>query len=280
MIHLTQNIEIAKGKSFYLIFFGDVHWNTKECDRDRFQRTIDQAAKWKRQGHAVGLYGLGDYNDSLSTSERQAMTVLHDFTHERMDEWGIEISKTFYQVLKPVADNFIGLCEGHHYMTFATDIADGYRGATNTKYLCNELLRAQYMGTCGYVTLKFIDDLQYQFISHHGVGAAQTRNARILRRKRFGEAFPEANAVVMGHDHDLFIEPDQGIGFDEDGMKSAGRLYIASGSYLRGYILGKEIGTYVEQRAYKPGQLGSPVLQFTIARGRRGKKLDLGWFTI
>lgn len=282
MIYLTQNIEIAKGKSFRQLFISDIHWNTRECDRDHFARTIDTAAKWKRQGHTVRIIGEGDYNDSLSTSERQQMTALHDFTKERLDEWGMEISKTFYKILKPVEGCFTGLIEGHHFMTFQTDIADGYYGATNTKYLCHELLKTTYFGTCGYVSYRFESGLKFEIVNHHGVGAAQTRNARILRRQRFGQGFPEADAVVMGHDHDLFIEaPSQGLAFDSYGMKSVhGQILIAAGSYLRGYMPNREIGTYVEQKAYKPGQLGSPVLQFTIAKGRRGKKLDVSWFTI
>lgn len=275
MIYLTYPVDIPKNRCFYLLFLGDIHYNTPECDRDHFARTIEEGRRWKRQGHAVGVYCLGDYNDSLSTSERQALNALHDFTQERMDEWGMEISRTFYKVVKPLAENFIGMIEGHHYMLFGTDVAGKYRGATNTKYLAQELIGTTYMGTCGYVTLKFPHGLTWEFVSHHGVGAAQTRNARILKRKRFGEAFPRHNAVVMGHDHDLFIEPEQGLAFDEAGQYSEQRLYIASGSYLRGYILGKEIGTYVEQKAYKAGQIGSPALEFTLARRGAGYKLQI-----
>jgi hypothetical protein len=207
----------------------------------------------------------------MSTSERKATRDLHDFTLDRFDEWAAAISETFVATaLKPVREHFLGLIEGHHYMLFQSGNEKFKRwyGETNTKYLA-DLLKCDYLGTCGYVTLDFGDGLKFEIIAHHGRGAAQTRNARILKRKRFGEGFPTANAVMVGHDHDLFIEPEQGLGANEDGTYPVARYYVATGSYLRGYILGRERGTYVEQGMLKPGQLGSAAFEFR----RDGKRL-------
>jgi hypothetical protein len=277
MIYKNHKVSLAKGKSFYLIAFGDVHWNSDEADKKHFLETINFGRKKLKAGHKVGMIGLGDYNDSFSTSERKAFRDLHDFSLDRFDEWAAEISETFYEVLKPLKGSFVGLNEGHHFISFQSGKKEfsKYRGATNTKYLC-DLLDTTYFGTCGYITLDFGGDIKWDFIAHHGAGAGQSRNARILKRKRFLEGFPSAAACVLGHDHDAFVERIQGLGIGPNGTYPMTKYLVASGSYLRGYILGRETGTYVEQALYAPNQLGSAVLEFTIQE----KKLAINSFLI
>ena len=263
MIYKRCKIDLPKNKSLFLICFGDVHYNCSESDQKHFEEMLAFAKSKKKAGHVVRFITFGDLADSMSTSERHATRDLHDFTLDRFDEWAARIVEVLYnQALKPFKGDFIGLIEGHHYMIFqgSLDKYKQFHGATNTKYLAS-LLETTYLGTCGYVTLDFGDGLTWKVVGHHGRGAGQTRSARILKRKRFGEAFPDTNAVMIGHDHDLFIEPDQGVGIDESGMREITRYYVATGSYLRGYILGKERGTYVESGMMKPAQLGSPAFE-------------------
>ena len=262
MIHKNCKVELRQNKSCFLVALGDVHWNADECDRKHFKETIAFCKRMLARGHTVLGLGFGDYNDSMSTSERKATRDLHDFTLDRFDEWAESISVMFYkEALKPLEGKFVGLLEGHHYMRFQSgnDKYKRWYGATNTKYLC-ELLKATYLGTCGYVTLDF-GNAKFNILCHHGRGAAQTRSARIMKRKRFGEGFPEADAVMVGHDHDLFIEPDQGIGINSNGMYQKTRYYVGTGSYLRGYLLARERGTYVEEGMMRPGQLGSAAFE-------------------
>jgi hypothetical protein len=277
MIYKQHKVSLPKGKSFYLITLGDIHMNTDECDKKHLTETRDFLVKKLRGGHQVGIVGTGDYNDSMSTSEREATRRLHDFTIDRFDEWAAEIALTTHKFFKPLEGSFVGLTEGHHYMLFQSGKEEfrKYHGSTNTKYLC-DLLKTTYFGTCGYVTMDFGNEIRWEFIVHHGRGAGQTRAARIAKRKRFGEAFPSANAVLVGHDHDLFIEPEQGLGVSASGTYPINRYLVGTGSYLRGYMFGRETGTYVEQAMYKPGQLGSAVFEFTI----ENKKLIVRPFTI
>lgn len=270
MIYKHYRLLIPENRSLYLIAIGDIHFNADECDKKHFLETIEFGASKKREGHAVWFLGFGDYNDSMSTSERARVRDLHDFTLDRFDEWAAEIVNNFIgQALEPVKDCFLAFHEGHHYMVFQSgkeEYAQWY-GATNTKYMCH-LLNADYLGTCGYLTLDFDDGHKFVIVGHHGRGAAQTRSARLLKRKRFGEAFPAADAIMVGHDHDLFIEPEQGLGVNDGGTYPITRYYVGTGSYLRGYLLGKERGTYVEQGMMKAQQLGSAVFEFSKTNGK------------
>ena len=272
MIYKRYSIPIKKNRSFYLIAIGDIHYNSDECDKKHFLETLQFGVNKSRAGHTVRFIGFGDYNDSMSTSERKATRDLHDFTLDRFDEWAAAISNSFFSILKPNLGNFLCFLEGHHYMIFQSgkDEYKKFYGATNTKYLC-DLLKCDYLGTCGYVVLDFGDGTKFEIVGHHGRGAAQTRSARILRRKRFGEAFPRADAVMVGHDHDLFIESEQGLGVGDKGTFPVTHYYCATGSYLRGYLLGKERGTYVEQGMMKPGQLGSAAFEIH----KEGGKLEV-----
>lgn len=271
MIDKKFKINIPKNKCLYIIGFGDVHYNCDESDQKHFEEMLAFAANKKKAGHLVRFITFGDLADSMSTSEREKTRTLHDFTLDRFDEWAAQIVTTLYEkALKPFKGDFLGLIEGHHFLQFQGGNYPKYIGATNTKYLA-DLLACTYLGTCGYVRLDLGDGVKWEIVGHHGVGAGQTRNARILKRKRFGEAFPNANAVMIGHDHDLFIEPEQGIGIDDGGMHGITRYYCATGSYLRGYILGKERGTYVEAGMYKPTQLGSVAFELR----KENKKLEI-----
>jgi hypothetical protein len=277
MIYKQHKVSLPKGKSFYLVSLGDIHFNTDECDRKHLDETRAFLVKKLRAGHRVGIAGSGDYNDSLSTSERARLIGMHDFTLDRFDEWAAELSDEIYKYLKPLEGSFVALAEGHHFCRCGSGKKEfsKYHGATNTKYLC-DLLKTTYVGTCGYVTLDFGNGITWEFILHHGRGAGQTRAARIAKRKRFGDAFPNAAGILVGHDHDLFIEPIQGIGLNEHGTYPINRYLVGTGSYLRGYIYGRETGTYVEQAMYSPGQLGSAVFEFTI----ENKKLTVRPFII
>ena len=276
MIYKTHKINIPKGKALYLFCFGDVHYNCQEADQKHFEEMLARAKLEKRRGNLVKFLTFGDLADSMSTSERKATRDMHDFTLDRFDEWAAKIVETMYhKALKPFKGDFLGLIEGHHYMVFQGDLYPKFRGSTNTKYLA-DLLDAPYLGTCGYLTLDFGEGAKWEIVAHHGRGAGQTRSARILKRKRFGEAFPNANAVMVGHDHDLFVEQEQGVGINDDGMFEVARYYVATGSYLRGYILGKERGTYVEVGMYRPSQLGSVVFEIR----KENKKLQINPFTI
>lgn len=263
MIYKKYDLRIAREKSCYLIAIGDIHFNADECDKKHFLETVEFGRSRAEAGHTVGYLGFGDYNDSMSTSERARTRDMHDFTLDRFDEWAAAISDNFIaNAIEPIVGNILGLIEGHHYMVFQSkEEFKKYLGATNTKYLCDKI-GADYLGTCAFITLDFGDGLEFRIIGHHGRGAAQTRSARILKRKRFGEAFPTADAVMVGHDHDLFIEPDQGLGVNDNGTFPVTRYYVGTGSYLRGYLLGRERGTYVEQGMMKPGQLGSAAFEF------------------
>lgn len=271
MIYKQYDIKLPKNKSLFLIAIGDIHYNASESDQKHFEEVLAFAKAKKRAGHLVRFLGFGDYADSMSTSERLATRDLHDFTLDRFDEWAARISDVlFEQALKPFKDDFLGLHEGHHYMVFQGSKFPKYVGQTNTKYLA-DLIGCDYYGTCGYLTLDFGDGVKWTILGHHGRGAAQTRNARIMKRKRFGEAFPNANAVMVGHDHDLFVEVEQGVDIDANGMHGVARYYVATGSYLKGYILGKERGTYIEQGMMKTNMLGSAAFELR----KENKKLEV-----
>jgi len=271
MIYHLVNVQLEPEQKLYLYYFGDVHYNANECHKQRFHETISFFKQKAADGHKLMGYGLGDYNDSLSTSERAKVADLHDFSKDRFDEMADQFSDSFYKVIADIGVE--ALVEGHHYMTYMGE--HPWKGATNTKYLCH-LLGAKYLGTCGYVKLQFHHNLTWEFVLHHGVGSAQTRTGRVNRRKRFGEAFPKANSVILGHDHDLFVEQDYGFQpLSSTTMGTVHRYYVGSGSYLRGYILGREVGTYIEQAAYKPSRLGSPYFEISTSRNKGKWRLNV-----
>src|SRR3990167_5264417 len=73
MIRKQINYNLKPGQSLWIAPFNDIHYNTDECDKERFHRYIQWGTKRKAAGDKLVGIGLGDYNDTLSPSERAAV---------------------------------------------------------------------------------------------------------------------------------------------------------------------------------------------------------------
>jgi hypothetical protein len=268
--HKVKDLE--PGQRLFLVPFGDVHYNAPDCDKERFHRLIKWATDQKKHGNKVRFVGMGDYNDPLSTSERDVIIGskggkgLHDTTKMLLDKIAKQVSDEFAQVMMPVQDDVIGLVEGHHYMEFMTD--EFYtRCWTNTEYLC-ETMGWNYLGDVGLGRLELTHGLYLDLLVYHGKG-----NGGLSTRMKAAKDFPGAHIVLMGHDHQKVIGTDQGIilnGESPDGLASMKRYYVGTGSFLKGYHAGRKRGSYVEKALMPPNELGVAMIEIEVEK-RNGK---------
>jgi hypothetical protein len=264
--------QLEPGQKLYLAPFGDVHYNAPDCDKPRFHRFVEWCVGEKKKGNQVRLIGMGDYNDPLSTSERESVIGskggkgLHDTTKILLDKLGKDLSDDFAKVMMPVQEDVMGIVEGHHYMEFLTD--EYYtRGWTNTEYLC-EMMGWPFLGDVGLGRIELPHGLYLDLLAYHGKG-----NGGLSTRMKAAKFFPGAHIVLMGHDHQKVIGTDQGIVIDADspdGLASVKRYYVGTGSFLKGYHAGRKRGSYVEKALMPPNELGVAMIEIEIEK-RGGK---------
>jgi hypothetical protein len=283
MILHDSEVKLKEGQRLHLFGLGDIHYNASNCDKDRLKRLVEWCIRRKEEGDEVKIIGMGDYNDPLSTSERQSIigvkggAGLHDTTLEVLDEINDRLTSTLYRVLEPLTGCFLGLLEGHHYMTFMhSDHA--WVGATSTQFLGFKL-KTEYFGTLANIKLKFPPSQEsLEIVAHHGWGSARTAGGRLTKRERFGrDAFPDANIVMLGHDHTKIAGVASTLRRDStspDGVKYVKHYYIGTGSFLKGYVLGSPKGSYVEAGGMAPSDLGVTIVEVTLEKKRGKYRMD------
>ena len=278
----SVKLKVNGEQKLFIVPVGDIHWNSKDCDRERFLNLVQWAVKKKKRGHLVKFVGMGDYNDTLSTSERQVLIAakggqgFHDSTYDELDNLSKSISDTFLKAVEPIKHDFLGLVEGHHFMQFQTK-ESGYLGKTNTEYLCDKL-GCDYYGTTAKISLSFPPSKEkLRLLVHHGFGSGNTLGGSLVKRQRVGNSFPDVNIILLGHDHRKVVGLDQGIVDDprsKDGLDTIKRYYIGTGSFLKGYIDGNTKGSYIEEKLMPPAELGVIIIGVGLEKKFNRYRLD------
>ena len=266
----------------FLVPLGDVHFNSPKCDRERVLGLVDWAVRKKKKGHIVKFIGQGDYTDTLSASERSVIITakggqgFHDDTKTELDKMAFRIADEFLDALAPVKNDFLGLLRGHHWMNFITK-GSGYLGKNTTQYMC-DVLNCDYYGVTAKLALEFPPGKEkIKILAHHGFGAGKTLAAKLTKRQKVGNSFPDVKVVVLGHDHTKLAGLDQGIVDDDDNMneiRKIKRYYLGSGSFLKTYVNEDADGSYGEEELMPPNDLGVVIMKIKLEKRRGRYRLD------
>lgn len=242
---------------------GDVHYQdgreTDPCNVTAFRRHLEEAMK-----RDALLLGMGDMLEVMSPSNRRALAQaqLYDSVRDMLEEAGARQLEGMQDMLKGTEGHWIGMLEGHHYYEFED-------GTTSDTRLC-QFLKAPFLGTCGYLGLKFQDRTQVRercnIWCHHGIGSARTLSGSLSFLERLPIFFPQADIILMGHRHVcLGVKAPGGVyvhwDADPPRVDHRERILGFTGSFHRGYMQGykqrgRASGTYVERALYPPASLG------------------------
>jgi hypothetical protein len=280
----------GEGNAVHIAPFNDIHYNTEECDKERFLRYIAWGAKEIKKGnHLVGI-GLGDYNDILSPSERATFHSakggygLHETSLQQFDIWLDGITQTFAGAMQPWIGHIRMLLQGHHHMCYSA-VAKGplrrFRGWSNTEHLC-ELLDCTFGGQLGVVDLTFGHNLRLTVVATHGYGGARTAGARVTKRIRMNEVYtipPGASGILylMAHDNTKMAISDNVLTHENGKYVARKRTYCGTGSFQRAYPDNEPNGGYVEEIMLPPSDLGAVIT--TVRKEKRNGRWRLDWHT-
>ena len=285
MQRIRVDYDLKPGQSLFVAPFNDIHYNTEECDRDRFHRYIEWGVKQIKAGNQILGIGLGDYNDMFSPSERASVVSakggygLHETTLKELDKLYEKQITAFAKAIMPWRNYVRMLLEGHHYACYS-----GYhsykpmRSKSTTEHLVKLLgPNCKYGGQLGIVDANFGHGLRLRIVATHGYGGARTPGSRVIKRVRMNEVY-EGDLYLMAHDNTKMAISDNVLSHTAGGkFVSRKRTYCGVGSFQKAYPDNNPSGGYVEAIMLPPSDLGAVITEVRV-ENRKGKwRLD--WHT-
>ncbi len=276
------NINHKYADTIRLVFFGDVHRDSPNHANGKWQAFLDEMRARVQSKEQIYFFGMGDYLDSTSTSERECLGHISKAMHEtfRNDIAALQLAKCelFAKECAFMRGRIIGMLNGNHYFNFD-------HGSNGDQKIC-ELLSAKYLGVCSFVRLSFEVSgraITRDIFAHHGAGAARLFGGSFNRVQQMAEG-AEADIYAMGHDHKRIASPGQPRLFLADssaGLKVEQRepVVLRTGSYLASFEPG--VVNYNVDACRSPASLGHvEVLVKVTNKGTHERNLDVEMRTL
>lgn len=255
-------IPIQFGKPLKLIIFGDVHRDSPNHAHSTWQRDLKY---FKTQKDAIFL-GMGDYLDSASTSERDALSVARLHFHESTADDLEKLARKKVDLLSKEMDfmqgRLLGLMNGNHFFEFQD-------GTNSDQALCTKL-GCKYLGVSSFLRLCLTTSGKTRSTidiwAHHGTGGSRLIGSSLNRVDQMRE-HAEADIYIMGHDHKRAAVPAQPRLYlspcanGEMKIKQRQAYLVRSGSYLASYVPNEK--NYNVDAGRGPSSLGHVELLLT-----------------
>ena len=256
---------------------GDVQCGIPQCDEDRLRRHIE----WGLEHNAFFL-GMGDYADMANPTDRKKLISanLNDTTTQAITEKAEADVERFLSLVKGTEGRWLGLLQGHHYMTFS----DGTTSDTRIA----KVLNAPFLGDSAIVRLVLCHGTVAQPIGvtcdifvRHGSGSSTTEASALTKVYRDAAVW-EADIYLHGHHHRKVATKKPRTYMDGGGiLRHRNTIMAVTGSFLRGYLQssqtnGRAGGSYVEAMGLPPVTLGGIILYVRAAETNNGEgRLDI-----
>lgn len=252
------------GETLYVIPVGDIHRSAPLCHEEKWIEFLEWAKKKKN----CYFLGMGDYDDLVSTSERESLirSPLHDSTVQTIETMYRKHTDRLIKEMSFFKGKTIGLLEGNHFAQFQN-------GTTSTQRMC-EALDCKYLGCSAFIRLILEDPVRkvsrsVDIWAHHGTGAARLVGGSLNKVQQMAEA-AEFDIGLMGHDHKKSVATINRLRLSGQGdkMRLSHRKVLVgrTGSFLKGYVPGER--SYVADGMMNPTDLGVLKIELTPKRYR------------
>ena len=221
-------------------------------------KRLNKMVRWgaKQGAHFIGL---GDYIDFASPSNREKLlaVTLYDSAVKTIDDAALSLTEDLFALLKTSRGMWDGLLEGHHFY-------ETKNLGTTDQYLAS-LLQTEFLGTAASLIYEFPNGQECKVFTHHGKGSS-IMLAGVFNTIEKLVRDHDADVYLMAHQHKLaFIRGVKLCTRVIDGKDTLQERHIimgATGSYLKGFLQGAEVGgrpggTYAERKMLPPLALGS-----------------------
>jgi predicted phosphodiesterase len=262
------NIEAKINEPFSIIPFGDIHRESPNFADAEWEKFLAYAKKKKN----AYFFGMGDYTDGCSTSERQTLMNgnLHDTTKDTMKNVYKGVTASLANELSFMRGRIIGMLGGNHFYQMDN--------GGNTDHILAHALNARYLGVCGFVLVNISTPLSGKTISfsifaHHGKGGGKTIGA-VLNSVDDMQRVADADLYLMGHTHGKGAAPSHprmrilSNRSKEPYLRARIPMLGRTGSFLKTYESGKR--AYGVDALYPACALGTIEFEYTLRRSREG----------
>lgn len=250
--------------------FGDVHYDTRSCDIERFRQYVKMSKKLDQKNCLYLL--MGDALDFSSTSELQKIqsAKLHETTIDRFDRMAKSDINKFCKEIDHMKGNVIGIIGGNHQWKFAD-------GKLSDEVIA-ENMRTKYLGWLSYIRIVLIlrgtnTTSSFDIVACHGKAGGKLLGTSINQVDDLRRIFPSADLYIMGHDHRLSSTPAVSLYAYNNTktnmleIKQREHRLVRSGSFKKTYSVGEE--SYEISRLYQPSILGAPHITLKANRHRK-----------
>lgn len=270
--HTVIDIPAKYGQPIELIFLGDEHFNSPNFASTKWQQDMEEIKNTFKRGRTF-FVKTGDTFEALSTSERHSLVAgsYHDTTKTRWEKQYLKEVGDYVKQVPFLVGNTLAVFGGNHFFQF-------YDGTTSDMLLAN-LLKARYIGVCGYIILTLVIDKHHthvvKILVHHGKPSGKRAGSAFTALEDAASYFHDADIIVMGHDHKAgamqlpALSCERGKG-DHWKIKECDRIIGRSGTYLKSYEPGTS--SYAVDAMYRPSALGYLKVILTPRRTNFGGK--------
>lgn len=251
---LTYLAEYDYKEPVNILLISDVHFDNPKCNRDLLFSHLNKA---KKLGYKVAIFGdlfcmmQGKYDPRRSKKD-----ILPE--HNKANYIDAVIDDTI-EKLKDYSDTIIFISEGNHetaiLKNLETDVLARFVDKFNERYKTN-IVKGSYRGW--FIVRLYTDNSEsrkfttYRIYYHHGYGGGGEMTKGILQHSRMNMHIEGADAILMGHVHEMYIQIGQTEYFDSHSYKPKIReIYnIRTACYKEEFTEG---GFHIEKgRAPKP----------------------------
>ena len=237
-----QTLQVKRGKDYAeVIFLGDVHYGSPQCDVERFKRMVDYCVKSNTpvllMGDLIELATRHSVGSGVYEQEFPGQTQ-----YEQMVEW-----------LRPLANKklILGSLAGNH-----EDRAYVLSGVDVAKAICRELSIPHLGHACW--NLFSVGSQNYSIYSLHGRSGARFDGTALLALERLAAPF-HCDVVCMGHMHKI-VSSSILMQMVRNGQVVEHKKHLViTGSYLK-------YGGYAKTFGLPPSKLGSPKVKLFSQR--------------
>ena len=219
-----------------LVFFGDVHWGSPQCDTDAVKDMLDWSLK-----NNVALILMGDLLEaSLRDSVGYGVYQQKLQPQEQMEE--------MIELLQPLADKGLikTLLTGNHEERITKNTG------IDISKLMARILKVPYGGYACWNLVR-VGKQNYTIYTTHGSGGSTLPHTKLNSVVKMGY-FLQADCVAMGHLHGLStdIRLIEYVDLKDKMVKQHKQYVVLTGAYL------KWAGGYAEVKGMPISKIGSP----------------------
>lgn len=215
---LTYLAEYDYKEPVNILLISDVHFDNPKCNRDLLFSHLDKA---KKLGYKVAIFGdLFCMMQGKYDPRRNKKDILPE--HNVANYIDAVIDDTI-EKLKNYSDIIIFVSEGNHetaiLKNLETDVLARFVDKFNERYKTN-IIKGSYRGW--FIVRLYTDTTEnrkfttYKIYYHHGYGGGGEMTKGILQHSRMNMHIEGADAILMGHVHEMYIQIGQTEYFDRN----------------------------------------------------------------